>query len=234
MKTLDMSFSAPDVTREWALHRIAEGYQLLVVDLWTGNRVVPGAEGALRIWREAGGIPASYFVVHDAAPVSKHFENARNAAGNEWPLLRFVAIDVEVDPTTIPTIRAAEALVKADNLRPVVYTGEWFWKQFLNNSQDCADLPLWDASYGITPSLEKPRYGAWDKRTGHQHQGTTNLDGLLVDLNIFDDAFVLHDTTQQDWQTVIDVVNGWSNQSAQMSKELADVAAILRRLRPPT
>lgn len=255
MQALDLSFSAPHVTPEWCAARLAEGYRLLVVDLWTGNQTVPGAEHALATWRSAGGIAAAYFVVHDAAPLGVHYGRAVAAAGAEWPHLAFVAVDVEVEPTTPGTVREACALVERDGQRPIVYTGKGFWQGKMGNPTSCAHLPLWDASYGIPPALNVPGYGGWQRRTGHQYRGTTHLDGIDVDLNVFDAAWVAPvaksgatvPSREQDWQTVIDVTRGFGRELLEAEatltlgqlrerlpeagKQLTDVAGILERLR---
>jgi hypothetical protein len=244
LNALDLSFDAVKVTPAWARARLAEGWELLIVNLWTGNTVPDGVQKALQTWREAGGLTAAYVVVHDNVTAQACVARARAAAGDEWAPLTFVAIDVELDPTTIATIRTAYDQVQELGQRPAIYTGRWFWTSRLNDTTEFATRPLWDASYGVTPALEAPGYGGWTARIGHQYQGTTTLDGVAVDLNLFDGDWVRQGvqhptppptppppTPAEEWQNVIDVVHGWSRQLAQASHELADVADIVKRLR---
>lgn len=192
MKALDLSFDAGKVTPAWAAARLAEGWELLIVNLWTGRQTPAGAADALHVWREAGGVTAAYFVVHDGRSAEDHFRQAHSAAAAEWKHLSFVAVDVEVAPTSAATVRAACELVRANGQRPVVYTSVSKWRELCGDVPSLRDIPLWDASYGQEPSLQmRPQYGGWQIRTGHQYQGTTDLDGIAVDLNLFDDVFVL-------------------------------------------
>lgn len=238
MKAVDLSFDAPRVTPRWCADRVAEGYELLIVNLWTGNARIPRAEDALRTWRLAGGLTAAYFVAHDGLRAADHFAEARVGVGDEWDWLRFLAVDVEIADTSPQTVRQACDLVYVNGQRPVVYTSVSKWRELTGNDASLGDVPLWDASYGQTPGLAmQPQYGAWQRRVGHQYQNTTDVGGVQVDLNLFDEVFVrggitTTPTPAQDWETAINVVRGWSNQMAQASKELADVADILTRLRP--
>jgi hypothetical protein len=190
MLGLDVSFSALRVTPEWCAARRAEGYELFVGDLWTGNRPVPGIEQAMRTWREAGGKIAGYFCAHDATPLETHFQAAKKSAGAEWNNLRFVAVDVEIDPASEQGVLAACQRVVDEGKRVVLYTARWFWVGRMGDPQSCATYPLWDAHYGVHPTLEAPGYGGWSGKVGHQYQDTTDLEGVDVDINVFDDNFV--------------------------------------------
>ena len=61
----------------------------------------------------------------------------------------------------------------------------------MDNPQGCTAYPLWNANYGVTPSLT-PRapYGGWDTSVGHQYQDTTSIDGVDVDVSLFDGVWV--------------------------------------------
>lgn len=228
MKALDKSFSR--ITPEWAQARLAEGYELLIQDLWTGNAVVGGAEASLRIWREAGGRIAAYFCIHDATDIDTHFAKARYAAGLEWEYLEFLAIDVEIEPCSVASVLYAADLVLEAGLKPVVYTGYWFWAEKMGNPSGCEHLPLWDASHGIDPSLEMSyRYGNWSQRAIHQFQGTTNLDGVDVDLNLVDDALLkpLGGPQRPEREQLADILGGWGQRflSGPLSPQESDQAA---------
>lgn len=257
MKALDFSFDAANITPAWCVNRLLEGYELAVCDLWTGRQPIQGAEQALRCWREAGGRTGGYFCVHDSRPVAEHFNNARACAGAEWARLSVVAVDVEIDPVTTVTVRAAADAVTADGLRVAVYTGEGAWSHLTGNSTDCADLPLWDAAQGMAPSLElAPPYGGWRRRAGHQYQGTTAVDGIAVDVSLFDDMFIAPGPTpgptpDAEWANVEAVLTGWGHELPQLAgqvgasapdastanrlreagHEIGDVAGIIARLR---
>jgi hypothetical protein len=247
MEALDISFGSRDVTPGWCTARRNDGFQLLICDLWTGSSQFPDAERALGMWREAGGLIAGYFVVHDGRPVAEHIANAKASAGVEWSNLSFVSIDCEVVAVTPQDVLDAAVAIAADGLRPVVYTGSGFWREHVDNSRDCANLPLWNASYPSDPnrafpaSLGSPAYGGWTACVGHQRQRTHAIDGIDVDLSTFDDLWIGepgHDDgdrpTAADIQNAINVVAGWGTQLtisssaaefAQAAKECADAAS---------
>lgn len=234
MRALDVSFDAKSISPEWAKARLDDGWKLLIVNLWTGRTVPDGAQRALQLWREAGGLTAAYIVVHDGVTAAMCVARAKAAAGDEWKRLAFVAVDVELEPITRETIETACALIEQDQLRPAIYTSRWFWQTRLNDSPDLANAgrPLWDADYSHPPSLDSPNYGGWTARVGCQYRGNKSIDGVTVDLNIFDDAWVCQSrlSPDQELANALDVVYGWSRQLAQAAYELSDVVNILARL----
>ena len=129
-------------------------------------------------------------------------------------------------------LRAVEMVL---GVRPVFYSGRWYLEpRGLWNNGELGAYPWWLAAYGE----EAPPFARF-----WQHSSTGAVPGVQgnCDLNIFfGDAAALRALGMQDsqpdpardWQTAIDVTRGWSRQLAQASKELADVAGILERLRP--
>ena len=65
-----------------------------------------------------------------------------------------------------------------------IYTGGWYWRPYLGNTTAFQDWPLWDANYGVSPSLGDPGYGGWRARTGHQYSAHS------IDQNLFDAQFL--------------------------------------------
>lgn len=47
-----------------------------------------------------------------------------------------------------------------------------------------ADLPLWNAWYGVIPGSYIP-FGGWKVPLIHQYQGTTDLCGVGTDYNVW-------------------------------------------------
>ena len=223
MLALDISFSASKVTPEWCAARLAEGYELLWVDAWTGKQSPQGVEQALRYWREAGGYIGAYGCIHDGRPAAQHYASAKAAIGNEWPYLSFFAIDCEIDFCSPSAVLAVAGYVERDGGRPVVYSAYWFWAGHMGNPTDCASLPLIDASYGIEPSLTMYRpYGGWSTCVGHQYQNTTDLGGIDVDISLFDDAWVQAEhpvptpvpAPSSDRQQFVNSSRGWADKVA--------------------
>lgn len=187
-KALDLSFSAQDLTTEWCAARIAEGYELLIVDLWTARLAIPHADRALRLWREAGGRTQAYFAVNGSRQPAFHVTKAVMAAGDEWKHLERVWVDVEVEGTLVEQIRGALALVREAGKETGIYSAHWFWVGHLGNPTDFADETLWNAFYDQDPDLDFDNlpFGGWtpDKVLMEQFQGTTNIEGIEVDLNV--------------------------------------------------
>ena len=197
MEALSISTTgAASVTPDWCVARLAEGYQMLVVGLWTGNAANANAERALRYWREVGGRTAAYYSIYHAKPVPEHFGRARIAAGDEWAELNFVGIDCEINMINADMVLESANLVQGDGLRPVVSTHLSFWKEHMGNPLSCRDLPLWNANYPQDPhrafaaNLVSPKFGGWEECVGHQRQGTHQVDGVAAELNTFDDAWI--------------------------------------------
>lgn len=72
-----------------------------------------------------------------------------------------------------------------------IYTGEWWWNP--NVATDAySQLPLWHAAYQARPSsLTLPRpYGGWTEATIWQYQGSVQLCGANMDLNVVADGYV--------------------------------------------
>lgn len=192
MKAIDASFS---LIPESAFHHFkVEGYDLFIQGLWTAL-VVPGNPlGNLRAAKAAGLKIAAYIAINGSRPGNEHVDKGRDAAGDLWEDLEFVAVDVEVVGIQLKHIQQAIARVQSLNQRPVIYTGRWFWIDRLGNPQTFARYPLWTADYDGKPVIEPPGYGGWVKAVGKQYQGSMRLHGVTVDLNVFRDDFFQEDS----------------------------------------
>lgn len=207
LRGLDVSFSR--ISLAWAQARKAEGYAVLYQDLWSGLSSPTGARDNLQAARNAGLLTGGYLCVHGNLSGSEAVQRAKAAAGDEWPHLSAIAIDVEIDGVTEGII--AEACMTASAYSKVcIYSADWFWKGHLGNPQWpwLANYPKWWAAYDGKPELR-------DGWMGHQYQNTTNLDGVDVDLNVFDPAFFEEDSM-----------------TPEQAQQLADLHAILTDPQP--
>jgi hypothetical protein len=88
MNALDLS-TPSGVTPTWCSARLTDGFELLVVCLWTGGTAPegaePGAAGVAFVWRADCGLLR---VVSTAIRLDQN-------AGAEWERLSFVAVVVE-------------------------------------------------------------------------------------------------------------------------------------------
>ncbi|MDD1678718.1 MAG: hypothetical protein LUO93_05990 [Methanomicrobiales archaeon] len=168
------------------------GYDVVVVGLWHGASVNPYANRQAHAAFEAG--------LHVAAYVFLATWSGKNGANQVYsglePLdpdvrdsLNFVAIDCEAD-SDAEMINGAIGMVNVFKLRPVIYTAKWWWE---GKGLDFSQFPLWDAYYDEDSDVDFPShlYGGWTKVIGEQWQGTTDLFGINVDLNWFDDEFII-------------------------------------------
>ena len=69
-----------------------------------------------------------------------------------------------------------------------IYTGRWWWVPETGDSRAFMHLPLWHAEY-TEPNFDAfQSYGGWQRPAIWQYQGTTNLCGHSVDLNVKEDV----------------------------------------------
>ena len=147
----------------------------------------------LRRAKQAGFILATYAVVYPSVPSAQTVDVAKRMCGEFWPQLSFVGIDCETEGITEAQIFGMETAIRAAELRPLMYTGGWFWKPKMADSQAFNHLPLWTANYRSPPESDSvPLYGGWTKNSlvGHQWAGSVQLAGVTVDRNNFRRDFV--------------------------------------------
>ncbi len=94
--------------------------------------------------------------------------------------------------------------VRAAGVQPVIYTGRGIWPSIAGtDAYKFSSVPLWDtdATYdrpsSLSASLSTPTpqaYGGWNvngtMRVGVQQYFEYNLNGVKVDINSFDRAFL--------------------------------------------
>ncbi len=229
IKAVDFSGSASAITPSWCAARLAEGITLALADLWSGRSAFPGAEQALRYWREAGGLIGGYLAVHDIQPAGYHVVKAKAAAGAEWAYLTIVGIDVEVFPVSVETVRAAAGLVAADGLRPVKYSSPYDWQVLIG--EDMPDLPEWVGDYDGSADLAPAFAGG--VVVGHQYQGTAALDGILVDYSVFSEEWLMA-TTDIDRAKLMAALDAAWSAKTQMEEATATLFAAIVAVKEAT
>ena len=186
MKALDLSFSAASLS--WCQAQKAAGWDLLVVNLWTGASSPSPARANLANARQAGMLTAGYTVVNNLSG-NTAINKAATAAGPEWAHLAFVSVDVEV-ATTAAIVREAVNGLRAQGKLVCIYTGGWFWNSFTLAGQDFGDVPCWLADYDGNPALDTAPLTKLGPVIGKQYRNSHNLGGVTVDANTFDDSFI--------------------------------------------
>ena len=198
---LDFSAGARDITPAWAQKQKEDGYSLMISQLWGGWSKNDHAEKALTICKGAGHQIAGYTYLTENYPGAYHVQRAKEAAGERWGDLKWLAIDCEFQGLTLGTIDEAVAEAENEGVHPIIYTGEWFWRGSMGNPQMFNNMQLWTTYYNGTLDLgDVPLYGGWGKVYGKQLKGTTYIDGIGCDLNVFeDDEEKTEPPTYPDW-----------------------------------
>mgnify|MGYP000326850443 CR=1 FL=1 len=201
---LDGSFTGGQVVPvEWFKRRRAEGYQVWAQCVWTGGlagndgikRVAAGnllnaIAGGLKVMAYANASPPTWW----SLPIQ--MQRIKENCGAAWPFVQHLPVDVEIAGTTLARVTELANALKAEgkNSVEVLYSARWFWTGRMANSRDAAWLRwlIWNANYDFNRDVDfgSASYGPWTVADliGEQFQGTTRLDGVDVDLNVFDVA----------------------------------------------
>lgn len=199
VKGIDLSFSR--VPPGWVAKRQAKGFQVFAACLWTGglagnDGIKAVAENNLRAFREAGVLYMGYANASPPNwwPLSVQMEHIIENAGAEWGPLRRIAIDLEIAGLTYErALELGDTINGHGKETEIAYSAAWFWNGHMGGTTDPRwrqRFPwIWPADYDGDPRVETTRlFGPWTLAdvVGKQYQGTTSLDGVQVDLNIFD------------------------------------------------
>jgi hypothetical protein len=197
VKAIDSANTITDPT--WFTKAYAEGIRLYAMHSvnWNDCNAWSQTQPQLKMALDAG----LKIAVYTRNPSC--WQGGINAAGPYISQLQFFAIDVETDPG-VPATRAMVDGVKAMGVRPVLYSGSGMWPGVMGgNVTSFSDVPLWDTNaqtinYAtwvanvLTPTPEQ--YGGWNTsstmRIGIQQMFEYNLNGIAVDLNSFNSAFL--------------------------------------------
>ena len=236
---MDLSFSRGG--RDWWARRYAEGYRIAVQCLWTGGYGSNGgiravAEANLRDARAAGFVTAGYLNSQPWYDAATSLSEARANAGAEWEHLAAVFNDVEIPGVTEAQVKAhCEAITAAD--KPTgIYSAAWFWQGHLGDPQWpwLRGYRVWEAYYDGDPDVDfaSRRFGPWelDDVMGEQYRGTTDLDGVEVDLNVFDKDWF----PEEDEMPTLDEIRTVIKQELDLTDQrLVELQVRLRRLTAP-
>jgi len=198
MLAIDISMYQGHPGPDWWQQLRSDGWELAIVGSWHGLSPNQHAEQNLKEAKAAGLRTATYIALNSGAG-RESVRKGKRACGSAWADLAFVAIDCETDGITKTIISEAEAEVRNENLRPIIYTAGWWWRDRFGDPDDFKHLPLWNADYDQVPARDFPSpYGGWalSDLKGKQYDGSTRqrhpmLFGVEVDKNNFDGDWVL-------------------------------------------
>lgn len=192
VQALDLSFSRAHYP--WWRARRADGYQLAVQCLWTGATTPAVANANLQDAADAGLAIAGYATPIGLGAITA-LHAAKAAAADLWPRLAFLATDAEEDPETgqplapLFAIHDLTAATRRAGATPILYSRRSYWLAAYGDVP--ADAPVWTAEYNSGPRLDIIRYPWGQAPTiGKQHTANVTIDGVTVDLNTFDAAYL--------------------------------------------
>jgi len=205
IRALDLSVYSGPTSAKWMRDRYAEGWRLAVIGSWHGNSTNPYVRDQMGYARTAGMKIATYIALSSWHSGDEQVQEARYAIGDYWPELEFVALDMELPG--LLAIDLVDALREVGSSpRPIIYSGYWWWTPWARDhiSSLWRDIPAWVAYYdglaqmssstptGIHMNALRPLTGL-GPIIGKQYAGTTIIDGVAVDLNVFDASFLKED-----------------------------------------
>lgn len=157
------------------------------------------AEANLLYAEAAGHVPATYAALAPRRRGADTIASAKAACGSVWPRLNFVAIDCEVTGISLEQIADAEAAIRAEGLRPALYTARWWWVGHFGDPHDFRHLPLLSAWYDGDKDIDfhTAPYGGWTVADliCEQWAGTVPYCGIMVDRDSFRTSFIYEEDT---------------------------------------
>lgn len=212
MKAIDVSIYSGEIPVEkWRAVKV-EGYELAIIGLFHGRTANHYAAQQMRAAHEAGMLLAGYVLIAPWTGMTGggQVETGLEVAAPELiPQLRFLAVDMEVDGAT--EVMAWDAISRvgiSEGLRPLIYTGRWWWVYHFKDSKEFKDIPLWAAQYPFFMPDEPENllewvklYGGWTQFVGWQYTDTTQFHGINCCKDWFDDAWIrdLKEEPMVDW-----------------------------------
>lgn len=198
------------VTPKWCHDRLAEGWDGIIQGAWSGGFAPPlystmqkATRQSLRNMRAEGGITCFYTNAAPWRTPQVWFDETMRAVGNEYQDCSRIFVDHELRDGALYTrpenvdefIRLLRTLGK-----PVDgYSADWFL-----NTQVTAGLRItfdldayWYAAYDGQAVLGLPRRKMCARIGGKQYQGSTTIDGVSCDLNVFDGSLFRSEPRQE-------------------------------------
>jgi len=197
MKGIDISNYSGIPTPEQLACIRGQGFDLLIA----GTQRPEVTRPQLELARDAGFLLEAYVYLYWLTDTAQQVRQALQTI--EGLPVRRLWLDCEDKAAALSTDQVLNAIhqaVEAAGTFPTgIYTGSWWWTPNTLDSTWFSEIPLWHAAYPLdtgpeTPESELaqrfkglPRYGGWTHPAMWQHQGSTELCGLNVDLNYLPD-----------------------------------------------
>lgn len=66
-----------------------------------------------------------------------------------------------------------------------IYTGGWYWPDYMGDTTAFAHLPLWTALYDHDPVIENVGFGGWIQPDAHQYDSPVVIAGVALDVDVW-------------------------------------------------
>jgi hypothetical protein len=172
----------------------ANGVKRLIIGCWdkdkTRDMIVRG--------RKAGIVVEDlYAFIYFGLPHETREVEHAIALAYELGGIKRIWLDVEARPPhEAPTmnafervrrLRAAVRRVLEAWIQPGIYTGEWYWRPYMGNTDEFFYLPLWHSYYGANdgkqPPIREVNFGGWKQAVAHQYTSNLVVCGRRRDAN---------------------------------------------------
>jgi hypothetical protein len=152
--------------------------------------------------RLAGGVTAAYLNANPWYSAANTWADAQRAIGTELEHLNFIVIDFELRPEPANHEGARLLMEHTHELIRLVrgsfpgkvigYSADWFLGFFktLGWTRQFALDGYWYASYDNVVTIGEPAWRMASPIVGKQYMNDTYFDGVVTDLNVFDDGFI--------------------------------------------
>jgi hypothetical protein len=184
-----------------------DGWEWVIVQAWGalsggGSGPNPLCRAQLSTGRSGGLRTAIYIVIPPDDDLHTHelIRVAKEAAGDEYEAVEWVALDIEDEDRrllhpTDPEGRLAGAVHHIPDKPVAIYTNASYWVPMMRGSTAFSYLPLWEGNWHGVPELDHNfhSFGGWSGRAALQYQGTTTIQGFAADLNVVDPELIMGD-----------------------------------------
>ena len=158
----------------------ARGYDLCIV----GTQDMGIARTQIARALQAGFNVHAYAYLYWAKPVEPQIDEALAIIAG-YPVRR-LWLDVEDDSSGVLMVNTLRRAVDRCGTMPRgIYTSASKWQEIMGDSAAFSGEPLWDAWFGHEQIGDFAVYGGWSRCEMRQYQGTTTLEGVNVDLNVY-------------------------------------------------
>ena len=169
--------------------------------LWTGADQPANRIENLRIAIAAGMVPLGYISLTGDQDGAWHVQQGRAGVPDDlWAQLILVVVDVELAGIPATAVRQSADLLASAQYgakRRAIYTSYHAWVDYLGNPTTFTDCLLINALWDDDPDINFAAmpYGGWTlaQVVGEQFNGGTEIDGVYVDLDMFNRHLLLED-----------------------------------------